>query len=124
MDPQKVPDAPRRDIAYAGASLISRYGKRRELEDMMTAIDRVIDRAPDLASRIVELSCDSKACAYYTVACVNSEPPPYEVPPDQLQAIGRALDQAFRAVGGHNGITVISGAARIDVGAWWRGDSL
>ena len=46
-----------------GGALLSRYGKRHELEAMMGAVDWILDRAPDTAALIVEIFCNSKACA-------------------------------------------------------------
>jgi hypothetical protein len=119
IDPEKVPDAPRSDIAYAGVAMLSRYGKRRELEVMMSAVDWIIDRDPETAALIVDLFCDSKAGCSYTAACCHADGP---CSPGEARAVADMLDHAFRAVdGGHNGI-IVEGhdAGRVDVDPWWN----
>jgi hypothetical protein len=119
---EKIPDAPRREVAYAGIAVSSRYGKRRELETMMAALDYVADRAPSLLGLIVEIFCDSKACAVYTVRCCRANAP---CSPEEIYAVSDMLDHAFREVGGgHNGITVEPNDddLRVDVSPWWSGD--
>jgi hypothetical protein len=119
IDPDKLPDAPRHDVTYAGMPLISRYGKRRELETMMAAIDWIIDRNPGVARLIVELFCDSQASACYSAACCHADGP---CSPDEAQAVADALDHAFRAVdGGHNGIAIEAhDGGQLYVDPWWN----
>jgi hypothetical protein len=71
IDLEKITDAPRHDIAYAGVALLSRYGNRHELEAVMGAVDWILDRAPDTAALIIENLCDSKACAAQTAKCCH-----------------------------------------------------
>ena len=98
--------------------MISRYGKARELETMMAAIDWMIDRAPDTAALIVEIFCDSKACASYAVGCCHDNGPCSRPEVDDLAEL---LDHAFRHVGGgHNGIYVNPGDERKSQHHGWR----
>lgn len=120
MRPEKTPDGPY-DVTYAGLPVISRYGKRHELETMMSALDWILDRDQRLAELIVELQCDSKACATYVVKVCHSEPP-YSCSKAEIEAVGEMFDQAIRSVsGGHNGIFVDPGwpDPSFEVGPWW-----
>ena len=100
MDPDKIPDAPRDWVTYAGVKVESRYGKARELETMMAALDYLIDVGHGVArAQITKIWCDSKASACYTVTVRDL----FALREDQWQC----LSYAFQAVDyGHNGIEI------------------
>lgn len=118
IDPEKIPDCPLSEITYAGAAVISRWGKRRELEEMMSAIDRLADLAPPLAGSIVELFCDSRACADYTAKVFHPAGRPFTEA--EAERVADWIERAFRAAcGGYNGVTVDTGETCIHRGPWW-----
>jgi hypothetical protein len=93
---------------YKGVCLSSRY----DLEHEYDAMRRAVDAMPELMARRIEsIWCDSKACACYTIMFV------YGLFVPQLPDI---IDDAFRAVGGHNGITFCADGHSIDArDPWW-----
>jgi hypothetical protein len=118
---EKSPDGPY-EVAFAGVSVQSRYSKRHEMETMMLALDWVIDHAPSVASTIVELFCDSKACCSYTARCCHEHGP---CSAEEVAAVRDLLDRALREVGGgHNGIMVDPGQydPRVYADPWWEED--
>jgi hypothetical protein len=113
---EKIPDAPRREVAYAGVAISSRYGRRHELETMMAALDYFADRDPAMLALIAGISCDSQACAVYEVKCRCATGSSEWAP-----AIAEMLDRALRDVaGGHNGITVQAGGQCTEIDPGWK----
>jgi hypothetical protein len=118
IDPEKIPDGPR-SMTCAGILIESRYGKKRELEDMIAALITIARFEPHILCAVRRIFCDSKGCACYTVTCNI---------PEYVEDVASAFDAEFRAAGGHNSIYV-----EVDTGdpsdrrsasrdAWWAGD--
>jgi hypothetical protein len=95
INPEKIPDAPRHSVSYAGVTVESRYGKRHELEDMMAALDWAAMCEPGVLCMIKGVFCDSKAQRCYGIVCCHR---------GDIEDIASLFDAAFRAAGGHNGV--------------------
>jgi hypothetical protein len=114
-DPEKIPNAPY-TLAYAGVCLVSRYGKRADYEDMMTALDYVGDKDPEALMLIAEMFCDTKASASYSANLASARGPCTQAQVDRVAAL---LDLGMRRAGGHNGILVECDKISADVEPWW-----
>jgi hypothetical protein len=64
-DPDKRADVPFDRLTVHGVLVESRYGKKRELITMSRAVEEL---PPPLRNQVIELFCDSKAEACYSVA--------------------------------------------------------
>lgn len=109
-DTEKVPDTDVTSVSCNGVPLESRYGKARELEQMVHMV-RAVGHYSVMVSSIY---CDSKAQATYQVRLSGG---------DEAEAyhIGELMSAALqRAFGGYNWLTIeCADGSTIDFGCGW-----
>jgi hypothetical protein len=114
IDLEKVPDAPRGTILYAGVLLTSRHGKKHDLEAMMAALDWIADYDPDSLAAIGEIFCDTNAGDAYSAKCKTDSKKAIEYLTD---IIGCAF---YQTNDGYNSIDVESNNGRTWRDSDWR----
>lgn len=87
-------------VEHMGVSVSSRYGREKELSDMMRALD-LIGRS--YCVKIDNIFCDSKACAIYTVEVRDW----YfeQLAPDNFPEV--IADAISEVCGGFNGLSIV-----------------
>jgi hypothetical protein len=105
------PKAPHGDITYKNVRLSSRFDVQSEFDHMKAVIDCMLELN---ARRIESIWCDSKACAVYIIT----------IRPDRyLQDLPRYIDDAFKARGGYNGLSIVRNEQEVDYrDCYWLGD--
>lgn len=106
------PKEPYVSAPYKGIVIASRHSIKSEFEHMRRAIDAMREL---MARRIESIWCDSKVGAYFVVV---TKPGLYA---PELPA---AVMEAFRSVGGYNGISVHGDEGELqDFASYWPSDA-